>query len=164
MKATIYQGKNAGTLPFNILGTLKVFDKRGVKNYEKAINSLFQSVEQIGMLIYNLEKVKNSEYYHSHLLLKVEDTSKFYDGVKRFINSVSCYSEKRRTLVKTLKPPEMVKDGVPFMDKWVDSDATIITGKTMQIEYENIASPSNASIYCFKFSDYGIHNGFLKRK
>lgn len=157
MEANIMLGKNLGTLDFTHFSTLRYYGVGGVKMYEKEIEKMFNGIFEIKQLNSNIEKGIDS-YHHAHILLSLNDDKNSFDSILKYFNPINIAYGREKRLVKKYYP-----DSKSFKDTYIEVLFKKLHSKKSVFHIENVLSTTNASIYSYKFSSYGINSNYYCR-
>lgn len=164
MKTSIYLGKNAGQLNYNYMATMRLYNKYyEVFSYEQEVKNMFTKMNEIQILTYCEEKGAEHSYMHAHLLLKVENTAMFKRSLISYVQPVRKEFGEKEVLLKVPKDENDKKSDVKFKDVKTIIEYEKYFGKKLELYVERIIDPTNASIYAFKFCDYGLRTETLFR-
>jgi len=164
MITSIYLGLNTSKVLFTHFSTFRFFEKKGYEQNENAITSLFKKIDGVSAMNYNIERGGDQpSNLHIHALLNLSNPTLFNDQLIKYVNPNKINTCIRKVLAKIKKGNNDHKNDVNFKDCWVNVECTEYRGKKIIVEIENLIDTTNAALYSYKYSSYGITNGYLQK-
>jgi hypothetical protein len=163
MNTAIYQGQNISKLNFKHFSTLKVFGNHSINKTVNIIEELFNFNDTITEMSYSIERFKEQNVLHTHILTNTDNENKFYDICSDFIKPKYIKKGFSDRLVKMLKNENDLISDVEYKDVYVTVPYVNYIGNKKELYIESVVGITNASLYTFKFCSHGINNGYLRR-